>query len=142
MALKPLITIGKLLPSLKDPLVSVEKSCLVYQVPCQDCGLVYIVQTKRDLKSRISEHQGAIKYQRPDKSALCEHSIFSNHTINRSNVEVFKIETNNSKRLFAESWFSNEKPEVMNRNDGHTFPSVYKKLFKTSFLSLFLLFLI
>ena len=29
---------------------------------------------------------------------------------------------------------------MMNRNDCHTFPSVYKKLFKNEFLSLFRLF--
>ena len=130
VALKPLITIGKLLPHPKDHLVSKEKSCLVYQVLCQDCGFVYIGQTKRDLKSPIPEHQRAIKYQRPDESALCEHSISLKHTINWSKVEVLKTETDYLKRLFAESWFINEKPEVMNRNDGHTFPSVYKKLFK------------
>ena len=138
VAMKPLITIGKLLPPLKDPLVSEKKSCLVYQVPCQDCGFVYIGQTKRDLKSRISEHLRAIQYQRPDKSTLCEHSIslkFKSYIIiiciiNWSNVEVLKTETDYSKRLFAESWFINEKPEVMNRNDGHTFLSVHKKLFK------------
>ena len=45
VAPKPLITIGKLLPSLKDPLVAEEKSCLVYQVLCQDCCFLYIGQT-------------------------------------------------------------------------------------------------
>ena len=51
VALKPLLTIGKFLHSLKDPLVTEEKSCLVYQVPCKDCNFIYIRQTKRDLKS-------------------------------------------------------------------------------------------
>ena len=91
---------------------------------------MYIGQTKRDFKSRISEHQRAIKYQRPDKSALCEHSISLNRTITWSKVEVLKTETDYLKRLFAESWFINERPEVMKRDDGHTFPSVCKKLFK------------
>ena len=126
VALKPLLTIGKFLPSLKDPLVAEEKSCLVYEVPCKDCSFIYIVQTKRDLKSRVSEHQRAIKFQRPEKSALCEHSISLNQK-----VEILKTETDYSKRLFAESWFINEKPEVMNRNEGHAFPLVYKKLLKS-----------
>jgi len=39
-----------------------EKSCLVYQVPCHNCEFIYIGQTKRDLKRRISEHQRAIKF--------------------------------------------------------------------------------
>ena len=90
------------------------------------------------LKSRVSEHQRAIKFQRPEKSAFCEHSISLNHTINWSDVEILKTETDYSKRLFAESWFINEKPEVMNRNDGHAFPLVNKKLLKSYFF--FLLF--
>ena len=131
VALKPLLTIGKFLPSLKDPLVAEKKSCLVYQVPCKDCSFIYLGQTKKGLKSRVSEHQRAIKFQRPEKSALCEHSISLNHTINWSEVEILKTETDYSKRLFAESWFINEKPEVVNRNDGQAFPLVYKKLLKS-----------
>ena len=131
VALKPLLTIGKFLLSLKDPLVAGEKSCLVYQVPCKYCSFIYIGQTERDLKSRVSEHQKAIEFQRLEKSALCEHSISLNHTINWSEVKILKTETDYSKRLFAESWFINEKPEVMNRNDGHAFPLVYKKLLKS-----------
>ena len=69
--MKPHLTIRKFLPSLKDS----EKSCLVYQVPCSDCSFVHIGQTKRDLKSRFDEHKRAIKNQRQDLSALCEHSI-------------------------------------------------------------------
>ena len=66
VAMKPHLTIRKLLPSLKDPLDNSEKSCLVYQVPCRDCSLVYTGQTKRDVKSRLHEHKRAIKNQRPD----------------------------------------------------------------------------
>ena len=75
VAMKPHLTTRKLLPSLKDPFDNSEKSCLVYQVQCRDCSLVYTGQTKRDLKSRLDEHKRAIKNQRPDLSALCEHSI-------------------------------------------------------------------
>ena len=48
VAMKPIHTIGRILPSPKDPLTLEEKSCLVYQVPCFDCDFVYIGQTKRD----------------------------------------------------------------------------------------------
>ena len=33
-----------------------------------------------------------------------------------------------SKRLFTGSWYTNEKPQVFNRNDGLAIPAVYKKL--------------
>ena len=71
--MKPHFTI-KSPSSPKDPLDNSEKSCLVYQVLCRDCSFVYIGQTKRDLISRLDEHKRAIKNQRPDLSAFCEHS--------------------------------------------------------------------
>ena len=56
VAMRPVRTIGQILPSPKDPHNPEEKSCVVYQVPCSDCNFVYIGQTKRDLKSRLAEH--------------------------------------------------------------------------------------
>ena len=128
VAMKPWLTIGRYLPSPKDPLKETEISGLVYQVSCHDCGAVYIGQTKRDLNSRIGEHKRAFKFQRPENSALCEHSMSLDHKISWTNVSILKIEKDYKKRLFSESWFINRTPQVMNRNDGKTFPSVYQKL--------------
>ena len=128
VAFKPFLTIGRFLPSLKDEINHNEKSNLVYEVPCQNCPFVYIGQTKRDLKSRIKEHQRAIKFQRPEKSALCQHSMENDHLIDWSKVKILKVEHDYSKRLFTESWYINEKPQVLNRNDGLSFPAVYRKL--------------
>ena len=41
------------------------------QVPCAQYNLIYIGQTKRSLKSRLTEH----KHQRPDQPLLCGHSM-------------------------------------------------------------------
>ena len=128
VAFKPFLTIGRLLPSLKDEINHNEKSNLVYEVPCQNCPFVYIGQTKRDLKSRIKEHQRAIKFRRPEKSALCQHSMENDHLIDWSKVKILKVEHDYAKRLFTESWYISEKPQVVNRNDELSFPAVYKKL--------------
>ena len=72
VAINPFVTIGKSLPFPKDPLDVNEITGIIYKVLCHDCPFVYIGQTKRDLKSRLSEHKRAIKYQRPEKSTLCE----------------------------------------------------------------------
>lgn len=101
---------------------------MVYQVPCHDCDFIYIGQTKRSLKSRLDEHKRSIKYQRPEKSALCQHTISMDHRINWNEAEILKLESDYSKRLFAESWYINSKSHVMNRNDGNSFPPVYQKL--------------
>ena len=42
LAMKPVHTIGRILPSPKDPLTLEKKSCLVYQVHRIDCDFVYI----------------------------------------------------------------------------------------------------
>ena len=81
VAMRPFDTIGKSLPSPKGPLDVNEITVIIYQVPCRDCPFVYIGQTKRDLKSRHSKYKRAIKYQRPEKCALCEHSITLDHLI-------------------------------------------------------------
>ena len=67
-------TIRHILPSLKGPYTSEDKSCVVYQIPCSDCDYVYIGQTKRGLKSRLADHRRATSQLRPELFALCEHA--------------------------------------------------------------------
>ena len=114
VAMRPVRTIGQILPSPKDPHNPEEKSCVVYQVPCSDCNFVYIGQTKRDLKSRLAEHKLAIKIQEPEKSALCEHYMQLDHLIDWNNSKILKTEAHYSKRLTSEAWFINSHPHVMN----------------------------
>ena len=54
-------TIGNILTSPKDPIAELEKSRLVYKIPCADCEFVIVDQTKRDLKSCVAEHKRAVK---------------------------------------------------------------------------------
>ena len=118
--MKPHLKIKKsFLPFLKDPLDNKEKSCLVYQLPCRDCSFVYIGQTKRDLKFRLDEHKRAIKNQRPDLLAVCEHSITTDHIIFWTEVKDLELEIDYRKRLSYKSWYINGKLHVMNRNDGN-----------------------
>ena len=79
--MRPVRTIGQILPSAKDPHSLEEKSCVVYQVPCSDCNFVYIGRTKRDLKSRLAEHKLAIKNHEPEKSVLSERYMRFDHLI-------------------------------------------------------------
>ena len=81
IAMKPVRTIGQILPSSKDPHNPEKKSCVVYQVPCSDLNFVYIGQTERDLKLCLAEHKWAIKNQEPEKIALCEHYIQFDHSL-------------------------------------------------------------
>ena len=128
VAMKPIRTIGQYLPSPEDPITTDEITCVVYEVPCKDCDFVYVGQTKRDLNSRLKEHQRVIKQQKPENSALCEHVILFDHVIDWANSRISKTESNFSKRLTAESWFILSRPKVINRSDGESFPIVYRSL--------------
>ena len=114
------VTIGKSLSSLKNPLDVKEITRIICQDPCHDCPFIYIDQTKYDLKWRLSEHKRVIKYQRPEKSALCEHSITLDHLIDWSEATILSTEKDYTKPLFAESWLINKSSNVINRNDGNT----------------------
>ena len=124
--MRPFITIGKSLPSPKDPLDVNETTGVIYQVLRHDCTFVYIGQRKRNLKSQLSEQKRAVKYQRPEKSAFCKHSITLDHMIEWNKATILSTEKNYTKRHFAESWLINKSFNVINTYDGNTLPSVYK----------------
>ena len=54
-----------------------EKKEVVYQVPCKDCCKV---ETKRTLKTRISEHKQAVK-KGDEKNGIAVHAHTTNHNI-------------------------------------------------------------
>ena len=108
--------------SLCNSITTDKITCVVFEVPCKDCDFVFVGQTKRDLNSRLKEHQKAIKQQKPENSALCEHVILLDHVIDWANSRILKTESNFSKRLTAESWFILSRPKVINRSDGESFP--------------------
>ena len=51
VAMRPLVTVRKSLPSPMDPLDVTEITGIICQVSCHDCPFVYIGQSKQDLKS-------------------------------------------------------------------------------------------
>ena len=126
--MKSIRTIGQYLPCPKNPITTDEITCIVYEVPCKYRDFVYVGQTKRDRNSRLKEHQRAIKQQKPENSAVCEHVILFDRVIDWANSRILKTESNFSKRLTAKSWFILSRPKVINRSDGESFPVVYRSL--------------
>ena len=59
----------------------------------------------------------AIKHQKPEKSALCEHCIQFDHLIEWNNSKALKTEAHYSKRLTSDAWFINYHHHIMNRSD-------------------------
>ena len=52
VVIRPVRTIGRILPFPTDPHNPEEKSCVVYQVPCSDCNFVYIGRHLKPTSSR------------------------------------------------------------------------------------------
>ena len=67
-------------------------------------------------------------YEKPEKSALCQHVLEHDHVIDWENVEILKFEPHANRRRTAESFLINQKAKefnVLNRNDGAILPGVY-----------------
>ena len=54
-------TLREALVQTKDPQPEWKKKGVIYLVPCAKCESVYIGETGRTLKKKISEHKGAVK---------------------------------------------------------------------------------
>ena len=47
----------------------------VCAAPCGDCQVIYIGETKRQIRKRLKEHQTVLSLGQPEKSALAKHGI-------------------------------------------------------------------
>ncbi len=124
---KPIRTISKILPRPKDPIESWDKCGVVYNIPCDDCSLTYVGQTKNSLRTRLSQHQAALKHLQTEKSALAEHAVIADHTIAWNKASVLSQERNHRRRLFLETFFSQRNAPVLNRCELFM-PSVFMNL--------------
>ena len=88
LVLRPLRTLRQMLVHPKDPVPIEERKGVVYSIPCVECSSVYIGQTGRSLKQRISEHRRALKNGDVQMSALAEHVFNTGHAVDLSQSEV------------------------------------------------------
>lgn len=56
-AIRPHVTLRKLLVHPKDKVDDHSKTDCVYKIPCKSCAKVYIVETGRKFGTRLSEHK-------------------------------------------------------------------------------------
>ena len=102
---KPLTTLRHLISRVKDPTSTLQKSTVVYCIPCRTCSSVYVGQTGRLLKTRIDEHKAAVKYGKSDVSAVAEHVWVDKHDVDFQSVSVLAWEPDIHQRLSLESWY-------------------------------------
>ena len=127
VSFQPHTNLRKMLSRVKDPTPTLQKSNVVYCIPCDTCHRVYIGQTSRLLKTRIDEHKRAVKFARIEESAVAEHIWVSKHQINFQSVAVLAHERNLHLRLMLESWYIRKLPTI-NREKG-VLPATYGRLF-------------
>ena len=100
----------------------------VYKIDC-DCGLSYIGQTKRSIKTRIKEHIADMKNNRTTKSAVCEHALKPNHFIRFDKPQVLVKESKYIPRMIREAIEIKKHPNF-NREDGWQLPPVWDPVIK------------
>ena len=124
---KPFQTLGHIFAKPKDPVTKEQRTDAIYFIPCNDCDHKYIGQTKRQIGTRLKEHQKAVFFCKKENSALSEHTCLTNHTIGWDNS---KITTNRRchQRLSLEAWYINSAHAPLNRDDSSLLPDAYLHL--------------
>ncbi|XP_045457453.1 uncharacterized protein LOC123667636, partial [Melitaea cinxia] len=119
---KPPKTISQFLPSVKCHIPLQDAG--VYKLDC-DCGLSYIGQTKRSIKTRVKEHIADLKHRRYTKSAICEHSLdTASHYIRFDKPQILAKEHRFQPRMIREAIEIKKHPNF-NREDGWQLPPAW-----------------
>ena len=89
-------------------------SNVVYRINCKECPAFYVGMTTRRLHQRIQEHSSKAE------SALCGHSIETNHEIDFSNPSILDKDNIKSRLLIKETLHIQDSGanSSLNRNIG------------------------
>ncbi len=101
-----------------------DKHNVVYQIPCQDCEKVYIGETSKTVKLRITEHKNAIKRE-DSRSLPAAHVINNDHRFDWTKTIVLNHTDTREARELKEAWHSLQKPAINRHID---IPAPYQPL--------------
>jgi len=87
---------------------------IVYKIFCKNCNASYVGQTRRQLKTRISEHIKNIRLDESKHSVVTKHSLDNGHTFDWSNITILDHETNFYKRLISEMIYIKTQENSLN----------------------------
>jgi hypothetical protein len=105
VAHKPKNNLGPILSKVKDPIENLEKTGVVYSIPCRNCDKKYIGETGKMLKSRLHEHFLALK--RGDSlSQIWNHCSELGHEVAFNETSVLAMSNDKQERLFLEAIYS------------------------------------
>lgn len=123
----------KLFTKLKDQIPKHLQSGLIYEVKCS-CNDVYIGQTIQRLHKRLEGHQYNIRTKNAKHSALCEHIIETNHTVNWDDVRILCKEPKKHNRDVMEMIAIKTTTNVINKQQECKFLSnTYNNIIQGTF---------
>ncbi|XP_039211043.1 uncharacterized protein LOC120313319 isoform X1 [Crotalus tigris] len=108
VAHRPKQTLRSKIMNPKEPLPNGQRLSVVYRINCKDCASNYIGETTKRLRTRVHEHELAIRRQEQQRSQVWAHMSSFGHTFDLANAEVIARETTKGGRLLKEAWLSDE----------------------------------
>jgi len=110
----------------KDELDSMSHHGVVYKISCHDCEASYIGQTKRQLRTRIKEHNSDIKKKIGSPPVISEHRLKFNHDFQWDNIKILDNELSYHKRIVSEIVHIKKQRHGLNKHsDIHLLPKSY-----------------
>ena len=119
---KPLSKLRDLLVAPKDPVDTLDKTGVVYHIPCGDCDSRYVGETSRSLRARLKEHTRT-------SSPVGAHAQELQHTINFDQVKILDTDPDWFTRGVREAIYITTHQSDLNRDRGrHTLPRIYNTI--------------
>ena len=93
----------------KNIITIVERSDVVYKIPCYNCDMCYIGETSKQVKFRVEEHRKNIT-QHHQPSLIYQHIAQEHHDINWNNVSILNKHQNTYSGNFLEACHAQVTP--------------------------------
>lgn len=105
VAHRPVAKLRNTCCKLKDPVPQMEQAGVVYNIPCGQCSQNYVGETGKMLKSRVHEHELALR--RADlNSHIWQHCSQTGHDVDFNNTTILARNEKRSERQVLESLHS------------------------------------
>ena len=105
LAFYPLVKMSSLYSTLKQRIDILNRSNVVYRIPCSMCNKCYIGTTKNSLGVRIKQHMNDCKLKNAflSRTALADQRFKLNHTFDWEKTTILDFELIYKKRLLSEA---------------------------------------
>lgn len=120
-------TLRGLLVHVKNRIPQEQIKGIVYEIPCKDCDFVYIGETGRTLKKRVTEHKLAVK-KADDNNGLAVHVWKNSHSIDWDGAKTRFITPYYWKRRVTEAIQIQQHNHTMNLDCGLFLSPIWKQI--------------